>query len=321
MSTHEEQIVILTEKLGILENESRRILAALHWSSRVRTVLFFGLMLFALISTFLFYRLYVDVKTNRIAEVQRIIREHPEKFSEPLTRQVMFLAEEQGPFVIEAFRKQAQEDSALYLNAFDTERATLINNLQANLEEKLNDSYATMLAEQEEMLKAEFPVLKDPDKLDNIRTNMEKVYDKIGKRYFVDSLREELESIANKIDTFPAAEPKVDNIPLGEQIATELLELVRLMLVNSENYIVPTSTERSDAAQSMSVEKAKGPSSVSLDLESSGLAKPPKPDEPADETTEGKNSVDDSSPSTKGKSDESSSADTIKTKGNDEPDE
>ncbi|MDG1873359.1 MAG: hypothetical protein P8J27_05585 [Mariniblastus sp.] len=262
MSTPEEQIEFLNEKLNELENESRRILQALNWSSKVRLILSVALLFFVLITGFLFYSLYVDIKTNRIAEVQRIINENPEEFSEPLTRQVMALAEEQGPFVVEAFRKQAQEDSELYLSAFDQERNTLISSMQNKLETKLADSYAAMLLEQEQMLREEFPVLKDPEKLAKIRANMEKVYDKIGKRYFVDSLRDEMENIADKLDTFPVSTPKVDNIPIVEQIASEMLELVRLMTINSDNYVEPPN----ETTTSKQVESSDGPANVDLDL-------------------------------------------------------
>ena len=286
MSTKEEQVAVLTDKLSALENESRRLLTALRWAGKVRMVLLACLLLFVLISGVMFYRLYNDIKTNRIEEVRRIIRENPEDFSEPLTRQVMLLAEEHGPSVVEVFREQAQQDSQQYLDAFDAERTKLIANLQVNLEQKLNASYSNMLSEHEQMLKEEFPVLKDPAKLENIRLNMEKVYDKIGKRYLVDSLREEMESIANKVDSFPASQPKQDNIPLGEQIATELLELVRLMLVNSENYVVPTDMA---SAQTSSEGKGDGPSSVSLDIKDNEPGKPPTPDE---NLTESKNDDD-----------------------------
>ena len=239
MATSEEQVIFLTDKLNALELESRRILRALHWATKVRIILFFGLLLFVCLSAFLFYRLYHDIKTNRIAEVRRVISEQPEKFSQPLTRQIMLLAEEEGPYVADVFRKQAQEDSRLYVDAFDKERTALIANLQSRLEEKLTRTYASMLDEQEDMLKAEFPVLDDPEKLESIRNNMEKIYDQIGKRYFVEYLKSEMEDLAVKIDTFPATEPKLENVPIGEQIATEFLELVRMMIVYADNYVIP----------------------------------------------------------------------------------
>ena len=243
MSTQDQQIAVLTDKLNALENESRRILRALQWSTKVRMILFFGLLLFVLISSFLFYRLYNDIKTRRLEEVQRLIAEQPAEFSEPLTRQIMALAEQEGPFVAEAFREQAQEDSQLYVAAFDEERTTLINNLQSQLETKMTASYATMLNEQEQMLKEEFPELEDPEKMQNIRDNMEKIYDKLSKRYYVEFLKDELEDIAVSLDGFPKSEPNDENIPVGEQIATEFLELVRMMLVNSDHYVIPPEAE------------------------------------------------------------------------------
>ncbi len=239
MVNDERRIETLNNKLSALENESRRILNALQWATKVRLILFFGLLLFALISAFLFYRLYNNIKDERIAEVQRIIAEKPAEFSEPLTRQMMALAEEQGPFVVDAFRQQAQQDSKLYLNAMDAERETLINNLQKSVEVKLAASYSKLLDEQEALLVREFPELKDPEKMKNVRKNLEMVYQKVGNRYYANFLKEELDELANRLDTFPPTKPKLFDVPVSEQIAGEFMELVRMMLVASENYQAP----------------------------------------------------------------------------------
>ncbi len=239
MSTPEQQVTVLTEKLNALELESRRILRALHWATKVRFILFCGLMLFALSSAFLFFRLCQDIKTNRIVEVQRLIQEQPEKLSQSLTRQIMLLAEEEGPFLAEVFRGQAQIDSPQYVEAFDRERAVLIANLQTRLEEKLAIAYESMLDEQEEMLKGEFPMLEDREKMEKVRKNLTRIYDQIGKRYFVDNLNEEINDLFASIDSFPAAEPKMQNVPLGEQIVAEFLDLVRMMIVYSNEYVMP----------------------------------------------------------------------------------
>ena len=243
MTNHEQQIEILTEKLNVLENESRRILNALQWATKVRMILISLLLIFGAVSLLMFFRLYNDVKTRRFAEVQRLINEKPAEFSEPLTRQIMALAEEQGPHVIEVFRQQAQKDSNQYMAAFDTERATMITNLQRNVEDRLAKSYVTILDEQEKLLANEFPVLQDPVKLEIVRANLEKIYQKIGKRYYVNLLKEELDDMAEQLDTFPPTNPKQANVPVAEQVATEFLELVRLMLIHSENYQVPESSD------------------------------------------------------------------------------
>ena len=283
MSTPEQHINLLTDKLNALELESRRILRALHWATKVRMILFCGLLLFVLASAVLFYLLYQDIKTNRIAEVQRVIREQPEKFSEPLTRQIMLLAEEEGPNVAEVFRKQAQEDSSLYVEAFDRERDTLIENLQSSLEKKLAISYATMLDDQEEMLIAEFPVLEDPEKLENIRNNMEKIYDKVGKRYFVEYLKDEMEEVAVKIDSFPAVEPRMDNMPVGEQIATEFLELVRMMIVNADNYVMPEKGVNDSARDSTEEPESSAEDDSSSNEDSESITSPADEEDTAED--------------------------------------
>jgi len=237
MSTPEQQLAVLTDKLNALENESRRILRALQWATKVRMILFCALLMFVLVSLVLFYRLYVDVRYNRIALVQQTIEQQPERFSEPLTRQIMLLAEEQGPHVVEVFRAQAVEDSDVIVQALNQERTVLINNLQENMEQKLAVFSSSLLDEQEKLLVEEFPVLKDPEKMENVRKNMEKVYQQFAERYYVDFMKEELEEMAVKLDAFPPTEPKMANISIAEQIALEFIELVRMTVVYADKYV------------------------------------------------------------------------------------
>ena len=266
MTTQEQQIEMLTEKLNVLENESRRILNALHWATKVRLILTSVLLLFVLISVGMFYWLYVDVKTRRIAEVQRLISEQPAEFSEPLTRQLMALAEQEGPHVVDVFREQAQKDSQLYMDAIDAERETLIANLQRRMEDKLASSYSTLLDEQEKLLANEFPVLKDPAKSEIVRDNMEEIYEKIGNRYYVNFLKEELDELADQLDSFPPAEPRQANVPIAELVATEFLQLVSLMLIHSENYQIPE--ESNDSTEIASPPKAIPSKDVDADPDS-----------------------------------------------------
>ena len=239
MATQEEQIEILNKKLSELENESRRILSALRWATKVRMILFAGLLVFAVGAVFKFTGLYNEIKNQRITEVQRIIQTEPEKFAEPLTKQLVQLMEEQGPYVMDVFREQAEKDSDAYMDAFDVEREQLVANLEEKLKVKLAASYEELLSEQEKILVKQYPVLEDPEKLKLVRGNVEDIYDKIGDRYYLNFLQEQIEILADRLESFPMTDSEQGNIPASEQILTEMLELVRLMLIHSENYQMP----------------------------------------------------------------------------------
>jgi hypothetical protein len=247
MTTQEEQIEILNKKLSELENESRRILNALRWATKVRMILFAGLLVFAVGAVFKFTGLYNEIKNQRIVEVQRIIQTEPEKFAEPLTKQLVQLMEEQGPYVIEVFREQAEKDSDAYMDAFDVEREQLIANVEEKLKVKLAASYEELLSKQEKILVRQYPVLEDPEKLKLVRGNVEGIYEKIGDRYYLDFLQEQIEILADRLESFPIADSEQGNIPVSEQILAEMLELVRLMLIHSENYQMPVKKDVSTA--------------------------------------------------------------------------
>ena len=70
MATQEEQIEILNKKLNELENESRRILNALRWATKVRMILVAGLLVFAIGAVFKFTGLYNEIKNQRIVLLQ-----------------------------------------------------------------------------------------------------------------------------------------------------------------------------------------------------------------------------------------------------------
>lgn len=279
MATHEEQIEILTKKLSELENESRRILNALRWATKVRMILFAGLLVFAVGAVFKFTGLYNEIKNQRIVEVQRIIQEEPEKFAEPLTKQLVQLMEEQGPYVMEVFREQAEKDSNAYMDAFDVEREQLIANVEEKLKVKLAASYEELLSKQETLLVKQYPVLEDPEKLKQVRGNVEKIYENIGDRYYLNFLQEQIEILADRLESFPIAESEQGNIPVSEQILAEMLELVRLMLIHSENYQmpvkenVPTATGASQATPEAKASEAGKPKKL-----------PSKPEPTADDS-------------------------------------
>lgn len=259
MATQDEQIEILTKKLSELENESRRILNALRWATKVRMILFAGLLVFAVGAVVKYTGLYNEIKNQRIVEVQRIIQEEPEKFAEPLTKQLVQLMEEQGPYVMEVFREQAEKDSNAYMDAFDVERDQLIVNVEEKLKIKLAASYEELLSKQETLLVKQYPVLEDPEKLKQVRANVEKIYENIGDRYYFNFLQEQIEILADRLESFPIAESDQGNVPVGEQILAEMLELVRLMLIHSENYQMPVKENFSTATPEAKVPKAGKP--------------------------------------------------------------
>ena len=100
-------------------------------------------------------------------------------------------------------------------------------------------SYEELLSEQEKLLVKQYPVLEDPEKLKLVRGNVEDIYDKIGDRYYLNFLQEQIEILADRLESFPMTDSEQANIPASEQILTEMLELVRLMLIHSENYQMP----------------------------------------------------------------------------------
>jgi hypothetical protein len=250
--SHEEQITALTARLNELENESRRVLGALRWSSRVRKVLILGLLLFLIVFGVLYYRLYSNFMNDRLAKVRQLINDRPEEFSEPLTRQMLVLLQDQGPYVANVFRDQISADQERFSTALGAERELFSEHMIRDFEKKLNEAYDVVIQTHEQALQREFPELRDPVKMKLVHDNLQDVYERVGRRYHVDVMREHVKQVVSQIDNFPRIEPRQPNVPVPEQIATEMLELVRMMLINSEYYVTPEEMERLSAMEGQS---------------------------------------------------------------------
>ncbi len=315
VETHEEQITRLNDRLQRLENESRRLLDAVRWSGRVRIILVTCLVLFLFVFGALYFWLYLDVRNNRMAEYPRLIGERPEQFSEPLTRQAIQLFEMESPGVADVFLAQFNKDRATYVDLIEKERKTLTDNIVRSFEAKLNETSKSFLEEHQEVLAREFPELRDEKKMALIKDNLQDIYERIGRRYHVHFMRDRLDSLIAQIDEFPRIEPKASGVPVTEQIFSEMLELLRMMLINSENYLSPEElaewkehkaemTGVGDVSETNAAVDDSGMTGESTgDKPSAETAEPPKTDDAAgdgdasaDEGKEAADNPDDSSP-------------------------
>ncbi len=234
--SQDDQVARLTSQLEGLEQECQGILAAMRYSKNVRLILLVGLLLFVGVFSYMFYQLYQDITHRRLAEIQAEFTARQDEFVEPLTRELFLLVEDTRPEVTQVLLDRASEDAPKYMSAFDAERTTLVTNLESYLDQKLQTTFEEVVSEHQDVLSKEFPELVDGSKIDQVRKNFENAYKQVGKRYYVDYMREKLEELVTRLDKFPPAEPREPGIPVGEQVASEFLDMVRMMLVYSDRY-------------------------------------------------------------------------------------
>ena len=222
-----------TEPIDRLETESRQLLSALKWSTRVRHILMVATVAFILGTGTCFYALFEEIKNQRLTETQQLLLERKDEFLEPLTQAAWEVAEKTGPQVARAFQDQLANDSSRYLQVLEQERDSIGESLAAYLEQRLREEHVRFLEENESLLVQEFPELKDPQRRANFERNLEAAFEKIGRRYYVKYFEMEYEKLVENIDRFPAIRPEKPDAPVAKQLAAETAKLFQMLAADA----------------------------------------------------------------------------------------
>ena len=223
----------LTAQVQRLEDESRQLLKALKWSTRVRNMTLVALIAFAAGAGAMFYNLFQEIKNNRLAEVQQLFIERQDEFLGPLTQAAMDLAEETGPEVLASFRNQLSEDSSRYLEVIGQERTAIAHSLKTHLEQHVSQLHVQFLEENEALLAEQFPELKDPQSREIFHRNLEAAFQEIGQRYYVKYFDAEYEKLVENLERFPAIRPTNADTPVAKQLAAETAKLFQMLAANA----------------------------------------------------------------------------------------
>ncbi len=156
-------------------------------------------------------------------------REHLDENSQEYMGHVEKLVEKVTPELTRAFYGQVQKDTPEYMRAVQREREQLMQNVQAQLEERINRKYKETLAKYESILKEEFPKAEDDIVRKRLMANMEQSLQKMVKEFYVDAFEREFKALADTWDTFPQAPPLgPDEEPYEKQLMGVLMEIVVL---------------------------------------------------------------------------------------------
>jgi hypothetical protein len=136
-----------------------------------------------------------------------------------------------SPVVAQAFMTQVKKDLPGFVKSMQAERDKLAEDLRVKLEQRLHDQYAKILQKHSDTLKAEFPSAQDPAVQTKLSDNLRKVFEQMAKKYYLDDLKDEIVTLYDQADHFPAADAPGKNDPATEdQIIGELLEVLKQSL-------------------------------------------------------------------------------------------
>src|SRR5207247_10240593 len=89
---------------------------------------------------------------------QKRVADRSDKFTPEFDRLVDHTREP----LTQAFSEQVRKDMPEFVKKAEKEKDTLANNLQEEFTKKVNSHYETLLKQQEDTLKKEFPTIQDP---------------------------------------------------------------------------------------------------------------------------------------------------------------
>jgi hypothetical protein len=232
--------VVLAEQIRAVERESAALAAALSRGRRVRLLLFLLVVAVAVLVTGAFYQLGSRVTSddNR-QKLLEIAQQRLTDNSDAYMKHVRTLVDETSPAITQAFTEQVKKDLPSYMKGMEKERDQFIEDLQTELTKKLNTHYDKLLAQQDQTLKEEFPLVKDEQLHARMMQNIDLAVQKMIKKCYIDEMGNELHGVFQSLDDFPPAGPPQKGMTLPDEFAANAIELVKVRWTQPGTVVLP----------------------------------------------------------------------------------
>ncbi|MGQ0635817.1 MAG: hypothetical protein ACT4QC_14495 [Planctomycetaceae bacterium] len=233
----------LSERVVAVERDARAVVDALAGARRLRWLILLVLAAFVVAVCYAFYSLATRFqKQEALDELVKVAQGRLEARSDFFSGQARDLANNVGPELKSIFLEQVQHDTPAYLSAVHAQREKLAENLQSEIETRLQAHHRKLLDQHRQLLKEEFPSVDDERLHDAMVANLSVAVDRLVKKYYIEDLKSELTALYGAWDDFPIAAPTSgDDLPLEEQLYADLIELLKLKLVESPTTIADAS--------------------------------------------------------------------------------
>jgi len=154
--------------------------------------------------------------------------------SDKFTREFERLVDHTREPLTKAFNDQVKKDMPEFMKKAEKEKDTLAANLQEEFTKKVNAHYETLLKQQEDTLKKEFPSVQDPAAHERMIKNIDRAVQRLVKKFYIDDFRSQIDELIAGWDHFPEAPvPKSGEPSLSDQFIPTLLQYMTLRLSTS----------------------------------------------------------------------------------------
>jgi hypothetical protein len=226
----------LNQQIEAVLRESTALSEALARTRTARRVLFLAILVFVVVVSWVFYNFFsqfMDPKTlDRLAQTAQ--KRLTDK-SDDYMKEVNHLVEHATPILNEAVTKQVKNDMPEYVRALESQRDQFASTIQEQLNKKIDQHYKQLVDQQQQILREEFPLIKDEETHKRMAANLNVVFEKMVKKYYITEMEGQVKSLYSTWDEFPAAPKPAANQPsLEDQLISNLLELLKHRLSHGE---------------------------------------------------------------------------------------
>ena len=226
--------------------------AALQASRKSRQIILFGLIAVIAVVSYLFYGLANQLRSEEyITSLSTEAQTYVDNNAAEYMKEVQTLTENVTPVITKAFYEQAKRDTPKLTLAMNKERELLMKNVRIRLEKQINDQYAKVLSQYEEILQQEFPKADDDIVRRRIMANFREAMNRMVKRFYAEQFERELQAMYNTWDGFPVADAVgEDDVAMEDQLVGYLLELMTMKASGTGSLLAAekSSTEEAPAA-------------------------------------------------------------------------
>jgi multidrug efflux pump subunit AcrB len=225
---------VRTPEVDAVLREATALTAALRSARLVRRLLLLVLVLFVAGLCYFIYQEFnhfasEQYRNELMATAQKRLEANQEKYM----KEVEGLYQRNYPIITEAFYAQAKQDMPRFLQDIEKERDTLAQRLQEQLEQRLNKKYETVVAQHQKTIDQELPGTQDEVMKQRITKNLTLAVQKVSKKYYVEELHSQIQTLYQTWDAFPPAkDPGKGELPIEDQLLSALLDVLQDKLAN-----------------------------------------------------------------------------------------
>jgi hypothetical protein len=219
---------VTQEQLNALMLEVQALQGALANARLLRIGMLLGaIVVVATMGWMMLHRFREFTSEHNLNRLATVASDRLEKKKDFYMRQFEQLTNKVSPAISQAFLDQARKDMPLYLKAIEKEKEPFIGNLQKKFADRLDRRYAKLKPDMEALLKKEFPELKDDKLHAALVNNLDKGMHQMLQKYYVEDLKNEVDTLYKTWDKFPPAPLPTKGQPaLETQFLDSLFDLM-----------------------------------------------------------------------------------------------